>query len=103
MEQNNWKAWVDSMPSPTPRRPLLHVHGNFKVSNKAHYDIALNESPSLNDQILLLKVYPTPTQGVHDYHAEYNEEMENVGKYKQVQIIVYEGEHPITIDVEQVS
>lgn len=103
MNQGNWKAWVDNMPSPSSKRPTLHVSGTIKVGDKAKHDLEpADDIPVFNPKIRLFRVVPTPTEGDEDEAIKYSEPINEANQYDQVQVII-RGEETVTIDIEQVS
>ena len=100
MSQSNWEAWVDTMPSPSPTKLDLHVHGDIKVNEKAKYELRIAVPQGINPKVLILEVFPNPSAGEIDTHLEYHEAVSTSDQYSQVQIREIED---VTVEVKEVS
>jgi hypothetical protein len=91
-----WKAWVNMMPSPDPFK-TLHVTGSILAeSNKDGYRLAPAEPQGINPAILILEVQPEPARGIEEISLNYTQQVAGPDQYTSI-VVRIAGQEDVVI------
>jgi hypothetical protein len=79
-----WKAFINMMPSPDKYKTLVVTGSILVESSKPGYKLVAAEPQGINPAILILEVQPDPVAGFEEVELRYEQQVASADQYESV-------------------